>query len=261
MGHRNREAPLSAAIRLLILGGTSQASALATALAGRGDVAPLLSLAGRTANPKPSPIPVRVGGFGGAEGLQRFLEAQRIDAVVDATHPFAERISANAVSGCAAARIPLLVFTRPPWHREPGDRWIDVDGVDAAVETLGSERSTVFLTQGRLQLAAFARAPQHRYIVRAIDPPADFSALREAELILARGPFAAVGEERLMRERGVEVLVSKNSGGDATYAKIEASRRLGVTVVMITPPPAGDAVSVTDLAAALAWIEAHRPAP
>jgi precorrin-6A/cobalt-precorrin-6A reductase len=252
---------LPAALRLLILGGTSEANALAEALAGRADIAPLLSLAGRTASPKPSPIPMRIGGFGGAEGLRDFLLIERIDAVVDATHPFAERISANAASACAAARAPLLIFTRPPWRREPGDRWIEVDTIEAAVDALGAQRRTVFLTQGRLQLAAFARAPQHRYIVRAIDRPADFDALREAELILARGPFALADEERLMREHGVEILVSKNSGGAATYAKIEAARRLGATVVMMTAPKAPQAETVTDLAAALAWIEAHRSAP
>ena len=252
---------MPAALRLLILGGTSQASALAAAIGGRENFSPVLSLAGRTANPKPSPIPMRVGGFGGAGGLRDFLLAERIDAVIDATHPFAEQISANAENACAAARIPLLVFTRPPWRREPGDRWIEVDVVDAAVEALGKERRIVFLTQGRLQLAAFARAPQHRYIVRAIDRPEDFDTLREARLILARGPFAGSDEERLMREEGVEILVSKNSGGAATYAKIEAARRLGVAVVMMTAPRASAAQAVTDVAAALAWIEAHRPAP
>ncbi len=252
---------MPAAIRLLILGGTSEASALASALAGREEFAPLLSLAGRTANPKPSPIPMRIGGFGGADGLQRFLAAQRIDAVIDATHPFAEQISANAASACAAARIPLLVFTRPPWRREPGDHWIEVDTIDAAVDALGKERQIVFLTQGRLQLAAFARAPQHRYIVRAIDRPEDFDALREAKLILARGPFAFADEERLLREEGVEFLISKNSGGAATYAKIEAARRLGAAVVMMRAPRASALETATDIAAALAWIEAHRPAP
>lgn len=252
---------MSAALRLLILGGTSEASALADSLVGSSRIAALLSLAGRTAHPKPSPIPTRVGGFGGAEGLRDFLLVERIGAVVDATHPFAERISANAALACAAARVPRLTFTRPPWRSEPGDRWIEVETIDAAVDALGPARRTVFLTQGRLQLAAFARAPQHRYIVRAIDRFDDFDAPREAELILARGPFALADEERLMRERGVEFLVSKNSGGAATYAKMEAARRLGITVVMIAPPQRRDAETVTDLAAALAWIEAHRPAP
>jgi precorrin-6A/cobalt-precorrin-6A reductase len=247
-------------VRLLILGGTSEASSLAAALGGR-NIAPILSLAGRTGNPKPAPIPSRIGGFGGVDGLTEYLSCNAIDAVVDATHPFAEQISANAAAACAAARVPLLVFTRPPWRREPGDDWIEVDSVEAAVDALGKERRTVLLTQGRLQLAAFTRAPQHRYIVRAIDRPAEIDALPGAKLILARGPFALADEERLMRDEGVELLVSKNSGGAATYPKIEAARRLGLTVVVVRRPTEPNAETATELPAALAWIEAHRPAP
>jgi precorrin-6A/cobalt-precorrin-6A reductase len=248
-------------MRLLILGGTSEANALAAAVAGREDIAPILSLAGRTGNPKPAPIPSRTGGFGGAAGLREYFTNNAIDAVIDATHPFAEQISANAVKACAAARIPLLVFTRPPWRREPGDDWIEVDGIEEAVDALGAGMRTVFLTHGRLQLAAFARAPKHRYVVRAIDRPADIDALPGAKLILARGPFALADEERLMREEGIELLVTKNSGGAATYPKIEAARRLGVTVIVVRPPIQPNAETATDLSAALAWIEAHRPAP
>jgi precorrin-6A/cobalt-precorrin-6A reductase len=253
--------PLPSPMRLLILGGTSEASVLAAALAGREDVAPILSLAGRTGNPKPAPIPSRTGGFGGVESLREYLAHNTIGAVVDATHPFAEQISANAARACAAASVPLLVFTRPPWRRDPGDDWIEVDGVEAAVDALGKEPRTVFLTHGRLQLAAFARASQHRYLVRAIDRPAEFDALPGAKLILARGPFAFPDEERLMREEGIDLLVTKNSGGAATYPKIAAARRLGVTVVVVRPPSPPNAETVTDLSAALAWIEAHRPVP
>jgi len=253
--------PDSRPTRLLILGGTSEASALTSAIAGRADIAPILSLAGRTANPKSQAIPARVGGFGGSEGLRQYLRDNAIDAMIDATHPFAERISANAALACAAARIPRLVFTRPPWQREPGDEWVEVDTIEAAVNTLETKKRTVLLTQGRLQLAAFARAPQHRYIVRAIDRPAEIDALADAKLILARAPFALEHEERLMREEGVEILVSKNSGGKATYAKIESARRLRVTVVMVRRPAVSEAETATDLPAALAWIEAHRPAP
>jgi precorrin-6A/cobalt-precorrin-6A reductase len=248
-------------MRLLILGGTSEASALAAALAGREDIAPILSLAGRTGNPKPAPIPSRTGGFGGVDGLREYLAHDAIDAVVDATHPFAEQISSNAAKACAAVGVPLLVFTRPPWRREPGDDWIEVDSLEAAVDALGTEPRTVFLTHGRLQLAAFARAPQHRYVVRAIDSPAEFYALPGAKLILARGPFALADEERLMREERIELLVTKNSGGAATYPKIEAARRLGVTVVVVRPPSLANAETATELPAALSWIEAHRPAP
>jgi precorrin-6A/cobalt-precorrin-6A reductase len=248
-------------LRLLVLGGTSEASALAAAVTGREDIAPILSLAGRTENPKPAPIARRVGGFGGVEGLCDYLSCNAIDAVVDATHPFAEQISSNAAKACAVARVPLLVFTRPPWRREPDDDWIEVDSVEAAVDALGTDRRTVLLTQGRLQLSAFARAPQHRYIVRAIDRPAEIDAPPGAKLILVRGPFALADEERLMREEGIELLVTKNSGGAATYPKIEAARRLGVTVVVVRRPTEPNAGTATDLPAALAWIEAHRRAP
>ena len=241
-------------LRLLILGGTSEASALARRLADEPGVAPLLSLAGATANPAPAPIPQRVGGFGGAEGLASYLEAERIDAVIDATHPFAQRMSANALAAADATGTPLVVFTRPPWTRQASDRWIEVATMDDAAQALGTERKTVFLTQGRLQLAAFARAPQHRYILRAIDRPAGIEALPECNLILARGPFALDGELKLMRDERVEALVTKNSGGRATYAKIEAARTLGVSVVMVRRPKPPEAETLSDLDAVMAWI-------
>jgi precorrin-6A/cobalt-precorrin-6A reductase len=248
-------------LRLLILGGTSEASALARQVADQPDVAAILSLAGATAEPAPAPIPQRIGGFGGAESLAAFLAREHIDAVVDATHPFASRISANAVAACGATRTPLVVFSRPPWTREPGDRWIEVAAMDDAVPALGTQRKTVFLTQGRLQLAAFARAPQHRYIVRAIDRPADIDALPDHKLILARGPFTIRDELELMKHEGIEMLVTKNSGGRATYAKIEAARALEIEVIVVRRPPAPEAETLHDLDAVMAWIAAHRGDP
>jgi precorrin-6A/cobalt-precorrin-6A reductase len=248
-------------LSLLILGGTSEASSLARRLANEPGVAPLLSLAGATAKPAPAPIPQRVGGFGGAEGLAAFLRGKRIDAVIDATHPFAARMSANAVAAAHATSTPLVVFTRPPWTPQDGDRWIEVATIEDAVDALGAARRTVFLTQGRLQLAAFARAPQHRYIVRAIDRPGDIDALAESRLILARGPFTLADELALMREERIEMLVTKNSGGSATVAKIEAARTLGVGVVMVQRPKPPEAETLTDLDAVIAWIAAHRSAP
>jgi precorrin-6A/cobalt-precorrin-6A reductase len=248
-------------LRLLILGGTSEASALARQVADQPDVAAILSLAGATAEPAPAPIPQRIGGFGGAESLAAFLAREHIDAVVDATHPFASRISANAVAACGATRTPLVVFSRPPWTREPGDRWIEVAAMDDAVPALGTQRKTVFLTQGRLQLAPFARAPQHRYIVRAIDRPADIDALPDHKLILARGPFTIRDELELMKHEGIEMLVTKNSGGRATYAKIEAARALEIEVIVVRRPPAPEAETLHDLDAVMAWIAAHRGDP
>jgi precorrin-6A/cobalt-precorrin-6A reductase len=248
-------------MRLLILGGSAEASALAAALAGRADIAAILSLAGRTLHPAPSPIPQRIGGFGGPAGLRAFLEAARIDALVDATHPFAARMSRHAAQACPATGVRLLVFTRPPWERRSGDRWIDVETMEAAARALGPAPRRVFLTQGRSQLAAFAGAPQHRYLVRAIERPAEIDALPFHRLILARGPFRLADEEALMRAENIEILVSKNSGGEATYAKIEAARNLGVPVVMAQRPAKPPVAQATRLEQVLAWIETHRAAP
>ncbi len=221
----------------------------------------ILSLAGATANPAPSPVPQRIGGFGGPEGLAAYLRAERIDAVVDATHPFAARMSANAMAACRATATPLVVFTRPPWARQEGDRWIEVATMAEAVDALGASSKTVFLTQGRLLLAAFARAPQHCYLVRAIDPPAEAEALVDCRLILARGPFALADELALMQAEKVETLVTKNSGGRATYAKIEAARMLGVEVVIVKRPKPPEAETLYDLDSVIAWVAAHRSAP
>jgi precorrin-6A/cobalt-precorrin-6A reductase len=181
--------------------------------------------------------------------------------VIDATHPFAQRMSANALAAADATGTPLVVFTRSPWARQEGDRWIEVATMDDAVEALGTKRKTAFLTQGRLQLAAFAKAPQHRYIVRTIDRPAKIDALRECQLILARGPFALDDELKLMRDERVEALVTKNSGGRATYAKIEAARTLGVSVVMVRRPKPPEAETLYDLDAVMTWIGVHRAPP
>jgi precorrin-6A/cobalt-precorrin-6A reductase len=248
-------------LRLLILGGTSEASALARRLAGAPGVASMLSLAGTTANPAQAPIPQRVGGFGGIAGLTTFLVRERIGAVIDATHPFASRMSTNAVAACRATDTPLVVFTRPPWTRELGDRWIDVATIEEAVDALGALPKTAFLTQGRLQLVAFARAPQHRYVVRAIDRPGEIDALPGCKLILKRGPFSLADEVTLMRNEGVEALVTKNSGGRATYPKIEAARALGIEVVIVRRPPPPEAETLHDLDTVMAWIAAHRQAP
>jgi precorrin-6A/cobalt-precorrin-6A reductase len=193
--------------------------------------------------------------------LAAFLVRERIDAVVDATHPFASRMSANAAAACLATGTPLVVFTRSAWTHQPDDRWIEVATMDDAVDALGTQRRTVFLTQGRLQLAAFARAPQHRYIVRTIDRPAEIDSLPDCKLILARGPFSLADELALMQREQIETLVTKNSGGRATYAKIEAARALRIEVVILRQPPAPEAKTLHDLDGVMAWLTAHRQAP
>jgi precorrin-6A/cobalt-precorrin-6A reductase len=248
-------------IRILILGGTTQASELARALAGRADVSPLLSLAGRTQNPAPAPIPCRIGGFGGAEGLARFLREEKFDALIDATHPFAAQISANARAASATSGVPLLVFSRPAWAPGEGDQWREVATMTEAVAALGETPRRVFLTQGRLQLAAFAAAPQHFYLVRAIDEPDELRLLPRNKFISARGPFTLDVERELMRAEGIEILVSKNSGGGATAAKLAAARELHIPVILVARPEAQDAAEASRLDDVLDWIEAHRPAP
>jgi precorrin-6A/cobalt-precorrin-6A reductase len=248
-------------MRVLILGGSREASLLAQRLSKDVTIKPVLSLAGRTENPVLPPIPFRIGGFGGADGLRDYLAAERIDAVIDATHPFAVGISENARIACRHARVPLVAFTRPAWEQQAGDRWIAVDDVDAAVAALGDRPRRIFLTHGALQLSAFARSPQHTYLVRAIDRPADIMALPRHRLVLARGPFAKDAEVQLMQEERIDIVVSKNSGGSSTYAKIEAARDLGIAVVMLRRPRTDDIAALFDVDAVMTWLGTHRPVP
>ncbi|MBS9720588.1 cobalt-precorrin-6A reductase [Tianweitania sp. BSSL-BM11] len=239
----------------LILGGTGDARQLAQRLAGRADLRVTLSLAGRTKTPLPQAVTTRVGGFGGAAGLAEFLRTERVDLLVDATHPFAAQISANAFAAAQETGTPLLALDRPVWTKAEGDDWIEVDDVAAAAAAISGEGRTVFLTIGRQELAPFAAYPQHRTIIRSVDP-ADV-VLPNSTIILDRGPFDAAAEERLMRAHGIEVVVSKNSGGDATYGKIIAARKLGLPVIMVKRPQPSGARSVSGVQSVEDWIEAH----
>jgi precorrin-6A/cobalt-precorrin-6A reductase len=248
-------------MRLLILGGTTEASALARLLVGRSDLMPVLSLAGRTKSPVAPPIPHRTGGFGGVAGLKAYLADARIDAVIDATHPFAAQMSLHADEACRDLKLPLVQFTRPPWRPAQGDRWLPVPDMAAAAEALGMTPRRVLLTVGGLQLAAFAASPQHHYVIRTIDPPEAISALPNHRLILSRGPFTLADEVALTRDERIDVLVTKNSGGDATKAKLEAARALGVAVIMVERPETAGILALESLDAVMGWIEDHRPAP
>ena len=226
--------------RILILGGTSEARDLAARLADRADLAVTLSLAGRTLDPAPQPVPVRSGGFGGVEGLAAYLTEQAVDLLIDATHPFAKQISANARAVSRMTGIPLLRLERLGWEDAAGDRWTRVASVDEAVTALGETPRRVFLTIGRQEAKAFDAAPQHRYLVRSVDPVDPPLDAPDVTYLLARGPFTAEAEVELLRVNNIEVVVSKNSGGEATQGKIVAARLLGLPVVLIERAAAQD---------------------
>ncbi|WP_234187553.1 cobalt-precorrin-6A reductase [Shinella sp. NM-101] len=226
--------------RILILGGTTEARDLAARLAGRADLDVTLSLAGRTLDPAPQPVPVRSGGFGGVEGLAAYLHEEAVDLLIDATHPFARQISANARAASHAAGIPLLRLERLGWEETQGDRWTRVASIAGAVAALGEEPRRVFLAIGRQEAKAFDAAPQHRYLVRSVDPVTPPLDAPDVEYLLARGPFAVEAEVELLQDRRIEVIVSKNSGGEATQGKIVAARILGLPVVLVERAAADD---------------------
>lgn len=248
---------LSPPAPLLILGGTTEATALAARLAAEHPrIAATVSLAGRTQAPRPLPLPVRIGGFGGAEGLARFLAASATRAVVDATHPFAAVMPFNAAAACRLAAIPLLALKRPEWQQLEGDRWTHVGSMAEAVTALGASPRRVFLTIGRQELAAFAAAPQHAYLARVIDPP-EGPVPPDLTLIRDRGPFDADAEAALMRRERIEVVVAKNAGGDATAGKIAAARHLGLPVIMVTRPAKPNVPTVATVDEAMIWLASH----
>ena len=214
-----------------------------------------MSLAGRTKAPAMQPLPARIGGFGGAEGLAAYLRTEAVDLLVDATHPFAALMSANARAASHRTGTMLIRVERPAWTPGDGDHWTEVDDMAAAALALGETPRRAFLTIGRLNLAAFTAAPQHHYLVRSIDPVADPEGLPDVALIEARPPFDAEAEARLMRERRIDVLVTKNSGGTAAHAKLDAARALGLPVILVRRPPSDGATH--DVAGALRAIDAH----
>jgi precorrin-6A/cobalt-precorrin-6A reductase len=242
-------------MRILILGGTSEASALARRVAGDERFSLTLSLAGRTMRPKAQPLPMRSGGFGGTAGLERWLRREGVSTVIDATHPYAVRISANAVAACASLGIALASIVRPPWVRQEGDRWIGVDSATAAAGALGDSPARVFLSLGRLELAAFTAAPQHDYIARTIDPPGAGPLPPSIRFVHGRGPFDTISETAFLARERIDIVVSKNSGGEATYAKVAAARSIGIPVVMIARPAKPAGIALAGPEAALRWLE------
>jgi precorrin-6A/cobalt-precorrin-6A reductase len=239
--------------RLLILGGTAEAVALARASAARPGLEVISSLAGRTRAPGLPPGEVRIGGFGGAGGLARFLAERAIDRMIDATHPFAVQIGAHAEQACRETGVPRLRLLRPPWTREPGDHWIEVADLAEAAGRLPDLGRRAFLTVGHQDLAAFSGLDLW-FLVRTIERPGALP-LRHGHWLAGRGPFAVENELALLRAYAIDVLVTKASGGAATYAKLVAARLLGVPVVMVRRPPPPPGPVVDSVAAALAWLD------
>jgi precorrin-6A/cobalt-precorrin-6A reductase len=242
---------------VLLLGGTAEARALAAALDGEPGLRVVSSLAGRVANPRLPVGEVRVGGFGGPAGLAAWLSAESAVAVVDATHPFAERIGASADTACRTAGIPLLRLERPGWTAQPGDDWHWTESLTEAAGLLPGLGRRVFLTTGRQGLAAFRDVPDTWFLLRCVDPPDDSDLPPEHVLLLARGPYTASEEQALMRRHRVEVLVTKDSGGPLTEGKLHAARTLGLPVVVVRRPPRPGTDSVGTVEAARDWVRAH----
>ena len=222
-------------LRVLLLGGTTEANQIGRALAAAG-IAGVYSYAGRTATPVPQPLPTRVGGFGGVDGLASYLQQQQITHVIDATHPFANQISGNAVEACATTSTPLIAYLREPWAETPGDNWQHVDSFESAARALPKQPARIFLAIGRQQLLPFAAQPQHFYLLRMVDMLDTALPLPNAEIVLARGPFTLEGDLALLRDRGITHVVTRNAGGEGARAKLDAARALGLPVIMIDRP-------------------------
>ena len=242
--------------RLLILGGTAEAAALARAALDRfGDgLAVVTALAGRTDEPGPLPGIVRIGGFGGADGLADYLRAEAINFLIDATHPFADQISRHGRLAAERAAVPRLILERPPWRRHPLDRWVEVADLAAAAGAVAKLGRRCFLTVGASEIGAFSAVRGVHFVVRLIDPPKHELALASAEVILGRGPFALAEERALLRRYGIDVLACKASGGSATEAKLAAAREASLPVVMARRPQPEAGERVDTVEAAMAWL-------
>jgi precorrin-6A/cobalt-precorrin-6A reductase len=242
--------------KLLILGGTGEAAALARAAITRfGDTLSVTTaLAGRTSRPGPIPGQVRIGGFGGAAGLAAYLAENGIERVIDATHPCAADISAHARRACERAAVPRLMLLRPAWRRHALDRWIEVETLDAAATLVGRIGRRAWLTVGAQSIAAFTSVTTVRFLVRLVEPPVRPLPLRFHEIVHGKGPFSLAEERHILQRHGIEVLVCKASGGAATEAKLAAARELSLPVIMVRRPPPEPGRSVETVEAALDWL-------
>jgi precorrin-6A/cobalt-precorrin-6A reductase len=242
---------------VLVLGGTWEARSLAAALDEADDIRVISTLAGRVAERRLPPGEVRVGGFGGPGGLAGYIRQEGVSAVVDATHPFAERTSWSASEACAQLGTPLLRLERPPFERDPMIDWREVPSLAAAAALLPAAGRRVFLTTGRQGLAAFKPVTSAFFLVRCVDPPDPRTLPADHELLIDRGPFGVAGELALIDRHALDVLVTKDSGGDMTESKLDAARARGLPVIVVARPPRPDGRTVQSVERALAWLDDH----
>lgn len=240
-------------MRVLLLGGTTEASQLAQALHS-AQIETVFSYAGRTNAPVSQPVAVRVGGFGGVDGLATYLENEGISHVVDATHPFANTMGQNAYQACSRTRVPLIRLARPAWRAQAGDHWTHVPDIASACAALPKPATRVFLAIGRMHVDQFAARPEHRYLLRLVDEPEAAIALPEHHVTIARGPFDVSGDIALMKDHRITHVVAKNAGGSGAVAKIDAARALGLRVIMIDRPLRPDVAETADIETVLAWL-------
>lgn len=236
-------------MHVLVLGGTSEARQLAIKLDGLHGTTVTSSLAGRVADPVLPVGEVRIGGFGGVDGLCEWITEHEVTHVVDATHPYAATMTAHAVEVCTAADVPLVLVRRAPWSPLAEDDWITVPSMPAAAQALADRPALarVLLTIGRQGVHHFASLDDRHFIVRCIDPP-EGEVPAHSSILESRGPFDLEGERELLDEHRIDVVVSKNSGGKLTSAKLQAARERGIPVVMVERPPVQDDVPVVPTA-------------
>lgn len=240
-------------MRVLLLGGTTEASALAHALKS-ANIETVFSYAGRTRAPVAQPVPVRVGGFGGVEGLTAYLSAEGISHVIDATHPFANTMAHNVHQACTARALPLMRLERPAWVAQNGDDWLSVPDIDSVCDSLPYIPSRVFLAIGRMHLDKLLRQPQHHYVLRLVDTPTEPIPLPNHTVIVARGPFDVATDTALMHAHHIDLVVAKNAGGSGAVSKITAARDLGLPVVMIERPERPDCAKAFDIETVMRWL-------
>ena len=241
---------------LLILGGTNEATSLAKIIA-KHQIKAIVSYAGRVERIAELPVPKRIGGFGGVDGLKAYIRAEQITHIIDATHPFAAQMSWNAAHACKALNIPLLALTRPAWQAQPGDRWQYVPDMDGAVRALDGAARRVMLAIGRMHLAAFTPHQQHFYLLRLVDPPEIAPAFRDYHTVISRGPFTTEDDVKLLKTHEIDVIIAKNAGGRGAVAKIDAARALGIDVIMIDRPELPERAECQTVEDVLMWLHNH----